>query len=147
MFTAKIDRQNHVITIPRAALIAAGQFGTPEFHQMMEMRKEFPGYTFEEQRIARNPDKQTHGNLTYDVMQAFIENHDVEETVCAEALKEYETIKKISRTQRAAYAFVKKWFLGKYGKEFADFQKKRDEKKRAAKEEYLIYNPDMDKEE
>ena len=65
MFTAKIDHQAKVILVSRSTLIAAGQFGTPEFHQMMAMRQEFPGYEFQEQKIERNPDKRTYGNLTY----------------------------------------------------------------------------------
>ena len=133
MFTAKIDRQSKVILVSRSTLIAAGQFGTPEFHQMMEMRQKFPGYEFKEQKIERNPDKRTYGNLTYKVMGDFIENHETDENVKA-ALKEYEAVKAISKTQRAAYAYVKKWFLDKYGEEFKEFQKKMDEKKRAAKE-------------
>ena len=47
MFTAKIDRVNKTITVSRNDLIAAGQFGTPEFEQMMKMRTEFPGYTMD----------------------------------------------------------------------------------------------------
>lgn len=133
MFTAKIDRQSKVILVSRSTLIAAGQFGTPEFHQMMEMRQKFPGYEFKEQKIERNPDKRTYGNLTYKVMGEFIENHETDENVRA-ALKEYEAVKAISKTQRAAYAYVKKWFLDKYGEEFKEFQKKMDEKKRATKE-------------
>lgn len=133
MFTAKIDRQSKVILVSRSTLIAAGQFGTPEFHQMMEMRQKFPGYEFKEQKIERNPDKRTYGNLTYKVMGDFIENHETDENVKA-ALKEYEAVKAISKTQRAAYAYVKKWFLDKYGEEFKEFQKKMDEKKRTAKE-------------
>ena len=53
-------------------------------------------------------------------------------SVAEELMEEYETIKKISKTQRAAYAFVKKWFLGKYGEEFKAFQMKQDAKKQAA---------------
>ena len=88
MFTAKIDRQSKVILVSRSTLIAAGQFGTPEFHQMMEMRQKFPGYEFKEQKIDRNPDKRTYGNLTYKVMGEFIENHETDENVKAAALKE-----------------------------------------------------------
>ncbi len=134
MFTAKIDRQSKVILVSRSTLIAAGQFGTAEFHQMMEMRQKFPGYEFKEQKIERNPDKRTYGNLTYKVMGEFIENHETDKNVKTAALKEYEAVKAISKTQRAAYAYVKKWFLDKYGEEFKEFQKKMDEKKRAAKE-------------
>ena len=134
MFTAKIDRQSKVILVSRSTLVAAGQFGTPEFAQMMEMRQKFPGYEFREQKIERNPDKRTYGNLTYKVMGEFIENHETDQIAKAAALKEYEEVKAISKTQRAAYAYVKKWFLDKYGEVFKDFQAKMDEKKRAAKE-------------
>ena len=41
MFTAKIDRVNKSITVSRNDLIAAGQFGTPEFEQMMKMMSKY----------------------------------------------------------------------------------------------------------
>lgn len=134
MFTAKIDRAKKTITVSRNDLIAAGQFGTPEFEQMMQMRTEFPGYTIVEHHIKRNADKQTYGKLTYDVMQAFIEGRETDDAMRTATLKEYEAIRKISKTQRAAYAFVKKWFLGKYGEEFKAFQMKQDAKRQAAAE-------------
>ena len=34
---------------------------------------------------------------------------------------------------RLAYAYVKKWFLGRYGKEFETFQNKMKAKKEATK--------------
>lgn len=132
-FTAKIDRAAKTITISRAALIAASQFGTPEFHQMMEMRQKFPGYTFQEQKLKSNPDRQTYGKLTYDAMRDFIEGHVQEDAARAAALKEYEAVKKLSLAQRAAYAYVKKWFLEQYGEEFKSFQDKMKAKKEAAK--------------
>ena len=144
MFTAKIDRVNKTITVSSNDLIAAGQFGTPEFEQMMQMRTEFPGYTFVEHHIKRNDDKQTYGKLTYDVMEAFIAGHETDDKKRAAMLKEYETIKKISKTQRAAYAFVKKWFLGKYGEEFKAFQMKQDAKKQAAAESRTYDNDKED---
>lgn len=145
MFTAKIDRVNKSITVSRNDLIAAGQFGTPEFEQMMKMRTEFPGYAIVEHKIKRNDDKQTYGKLTYDVMEGFIESHETDDQKRVAMLKEYETIKKISKTQRAAYAFVKKWFLGKYGEEFKTFQMKQDAKKQAAAESRPHYTNDNDK--
>ena len=144
MFTAKIDRVNKTITVSRNDLIAAGQFGTPEFEQMMRMRTEFPGYTIVEHHIKRNADKQTYGKLTYDVMEGFIESHETDAQKRVVMLKEYETIKKISKTQRAAYAFVKKWFLGKYGEEFKAFQMKQDAKKQAAAESRTYDNDKED---
>ena len=144
MFTAKINRQDKVITVSHATLIAAGQFGTPEFHQMMEMRQKFPGYRFEEQKLTANPNKQTHGKLTYNVMQDFIEGYVVEDDEKTAALNEYKAVKALSKTQRAAYAYVKKWFLDKYGEDFKKFQDAQKAKK--ATDTHLLYNPDEDEE-
>lgn len=147
MFAAKIDRVKKTITISRSDLIAARQFGTPEFEQMMQMRTEFPGYTFVEHHIKRNDNKQTYGKLTYDVMKAVIEGRETDDAMRAATLKEYEAIKKISKTQRAAYALVKKWFLDKYGDEFKDFQQEQKARKLAASEDHLLCTPDHDKED
>ena len=108
------------------------------------MHTEFPGYAIVEHHIKRNADKQTYGKLTYGVMEGFIESHETDDQKRVAMLKEYETIKRISKTQRAAYAFVKKWFLGKYGEEFKAFQMKQDTKKQAAAENRTYDNDKED---
>lgn len=70
--TPRIDRDKKTIYATKFFLIKAGQFGTTEFNTLNDMLKTFPGFKVEEEKIARNASKEAYGNLTYDVMKAFI---------------------------------------------------------------------------
>ena len=133
--TKTVDRMNKTITVSKDFLKKAGQFGTPEFFEALQMKKDFPGYTLVQREIKRNPDKQTYGRLTYDRMRVFISGFD------KERLAEFENIQKWAKTQTASYVQVKKWFLDHYEEEFKkDCAKQEAEKaareaaKKAAKE-------------
>ena len=139
--TPRIDRDKKTIYATKSFLINAGQFGTTEFNTLNDMLKTFPGYKVEEEKIARNASKEAYGNLTYAVMKAFIESYETDDTKRKTMLEEYEAIKTVSKTQRGAYAFVKSWFLKKYGAEFNRRKKELENKRREAKESHLLYTP------
>ena len=139
--TPRIDRDKKTIYATKSFLIKAGQFGTTEFNTLNDMLKTFPGFKVEEEKIARNASKEAYGKLTYDVMKAFIESYETDEAQRKAMLEEYETIKMVSKTQRGAYAFVKSWFLKKYGAEFNRRKKELETKRREAKEAHLLYTP------
>ena len=139
--TPRIDRAKKTIYATKAYLIKAGQFGTKEFNEMNDMLKTFPGFKVEEEKIARNASKEAYGDLTYAVMQTFIENFETDKPKRDAMLEEYETIKIISKTQRGAYAFVKSWFLKKYKDEFDRRKKELEAKRREDKEAHLLYIP------
>ena len=139
--TPRIDRDKKIIYATKSFLIKAGQFGTTEFNTLNDMLKTFPKFKVEEEKIARNANKEVYGNLTYDVMKAFIENYETDDNKRKKMLEEYETIKVISKTQRGAYAYVKSWFLMTYKDEFDRRKKELDDKHREAKEAHLLYTP------
>ena len=139
--TPRIDRNKKIIYATKSFLIKAGQFGTNEFNTLNDMLKTFPGFKVEEEKIARNASKEAYGNLTYAVMKAFIESYETDNTKRKTMLEEYEAIKTVSKTQRGAYAFVKSWFLKKYGAEFNRRKKELETKRREAKEAHLLYTP------
>ncbi len=121
-----IDPESMTITVSREFLMKAGQFGTPEFFEALEMKKD--GYRLVERRIKRNPDKRTYADLTYDKMESFIEGYWTDEETHKAKLEEFDCIKKWAKTQPAAYAKVKEWFKSEYGKAFdeAEGLKKTD---------------------
>ena len=139
--TPRIDRDKKTIYATKSFLIKAGQFDTTEFNTLNDMLKTFPGFKVEEEKIARNASKEAYGNLTYAVMKAFIESYETNDIKRKAMLEEYETIKTVSKTQRGAYAFVKSWFLKKYGAEFNRRKKELETKRREAKEAHLLYTP------
>lgn len=127
-----LDRANKTITVTKDFLMKAGKFGTPEFAQAMELRAKYPGYTIVEYHIARNASKTTYGNLTYDVMEAFILNHETDEATRKAVWEEYQIVRKVALTyKKGAYTSVKKWFLDKYK---AVFEAEKKAKKAADEE-------------
>lgn len=136
---AWFDYINKTIVVTKNFMVRAGQFGTAEFHQYMDMRSKQPTFEVAEHKIARNTEKKTYGKLTYETMEKFISNHETDEKTRKAMLAEFDTVKKISKTQKGAYIFVKKWFLGKYKEAFDTFQEEQEAKKRAEKEAHLLY--------
>ena len=138
-YIKKIERSTKTIIVTKQFLIAASQFGTPEFNLYMELTREYPNFTFAEYKIARNPDKQVYGKLTYEVMEEFIKGYENDEATRKAVLAEYEIVKKISLTQKAAYAYVKKWFLAKYKDEFNRRKAELEAEQRAKNEARMLY--------
>ena len=119
-----INHDAKTLTVTKDFMMKAGQFGTPEFEKALEAKRDFPGYTLVVRTIKRNSEKRTYGKLTYEVMAQFIASHEKDEAVRKAKLKEFELIKEWAKTQKAAYAKVKEWFLNEYKDEF----KKEEEK-------------------
>ena len=127
-----LDRDAKTITATREFLIRAGQFGSTEFNILLDMQKANPGFKVTEQKCRRNSDKVVHAALTYDKMVDFMKGYHKDENELKAALSEYIIIKKTSKTMPAAYAYVKKWFLGKYKKAFEAYENEQKAKKAAA---------------
>lgn len=105
------------VIVTKKFLMAAGNPMNPEFDQMMEIRTRFAGYQIVERKIEKNPNKQTYGKLTYENMRCHIRGKETEER--AEILlTELDTVIDMSKTQRASYTYVKKWFLNLYKEDF-----------------------------
>lgn len=117
-----VDEVKMTVTVSKDFLKKAGQFGTPEFIQALQMRKE--GFTIVERKIKKNPDKQTYADLTYDKMKSVIEGYWTDEKVREAKLEEFEYIKRWAKTQPGSYAKVKNWFKEKYGKFYEEVEAK-----------------------
>lgn len=114
----KINHDTKTITVSKEFMMKAGQFGTPEFERALSAKHDFPGYTLAVRTIKRNSEKWTYGDLTYERMEQFITDHETDEEKRKAKLKEFEGMKVWARTQKAAYAKVKEWFLNEYKSEF-----------------------------
>ena len=85
--------------------------GSEEYKLFVSSRNENPDYEIVIKEIAKNSKKKTFSRLTYKKMRDYIS------LTCGEAsaaLKEYEKILKLSKTQSGCYAYVRKWFLGAF---------------------------------
>ena len=133
----KIDRANKTIIVTKQFLINASQIGTPEFDLYLELMEKHPGFTFKEYKITR-----VYGKLTYEVMENFIINRETNEDIRKVILDEFKIVRKISLTQKASYAYVKKWFLGRYKEDFKRYQAEMEAREKVKKAERLLYVED-----
>lgn len=117
-----INKEKRTLTVSKDFMMKAGQFGTPEFEKALEAKQNFPGYTLVVRTIKRNSEKWTYGKLTYDEMEKFIAGHETDEEVRKAKLEEFALMKKWAKTQRAAYAKMKQWFLDQYKDAFQKAQ-------------------------
>ena len=122
----EIKHMEGKIILSKDFLMKAGCLDTKEFQEMRKLREQLPGYEMEEYKIAQNPNKQTYGRLTYDTMKSLILGKEPEETVDA-TLEEFEKVKKYAKAHKAAYVYVKKWFLDRYSEDFKTKKQKKEE--------------------
>ena len=94
---------------------AATTLNSPEYTILMQLRRDNPGFAVELREIKKKEGKQSYRNLTYKHMEEYIIALEGEKS---ETLKEYEKVKQLSKVQAGPYAYVKTWFLKKYGDVF-----------------------------
>ena len=110
-----IDFITATIIITKKFYKAASILNSPEYKEMMQLRRENPTFTIVLREIKKKEGKKSYRNLTYKNMQTFIENYETDNDMRADRLKEYEAVKALSKVQSGPYAYVKNWFLKQYG--------------------------------
>lgn len=130
-----------VIEMTKAEAKAAGTYGTAEFEELANLRKEFPNF-----RIVTKASKSKDNmkGLNTDYMEKYIKAHDKSEDKAV--LKEFYSLrgcdeegKKIDFAPVAPYGTLKQWFLtyypevAKMNDTVAEILKKAQAKREAAK--------------
>lgn len=129
MTAITINAKNRTIELTKTFATASSKFGTPEYDQLQQVRKDYPNYKVVTiARKAPKSDKPTFKGLTYEYMVKYIKSHDNAE----ENMAEYMELRGISEEGEEAlaesfnYQEMKDWFLEKYPA-VADFHQKRAE--------------------
>ena len=123
-----INTNNKTIEMSKKFAAAAKKFGTEEYKQLQEVRRDYPN--FKVVTITRKPSskKENYKGLTYEYMEKYIAAHDDEKK---SIMAEYEMMRATSEEAKAAlaepvsYYEMKVWFLKKFP-EIAEFHKKRE---------------------
>lgn len=123
----EINHLTETIIITKKFYKAASVLNTPEYKELMEMRRQHPTYALELRQIKKAEDKKCYRNLDYDNMKTFIKSYETDATTREERLAQFETVKNLSKVQPSPYAYVKKWFLTNYGDEYNKYNKKDEE--------------------
>ena len=111
----EVDFINSKIILTKKFYKAATTLNSPEYITLMQLRRDNPGFAVELREIKKKEGKQSYRNLTYKHMEEYIIALEGEKS---ETLKEYEKVKQLSKVQAGPYAYVKTWFLKKYGDAF-----------------------------
>ena len=111
----EVDFINSKIILTKKFYKAATTLNSPEYTTLMQLRRDNPGFAVELREIKKKEGKQSYRNLTYKHMEEYIIALEGEKS---ETLKEYEKVKQLSKVQAGPYAYVKTWFLKKYGDAF-----------------------------
>jgi len=111
----EIDFVNEQIVVSKAFLKAASTLGTPEYKALQELRQENPGFPFVQREITKREGKKSYRNLNYKNMREYIIAREGEKSA---VLDEFDMVRALSKVQAGPYAYVKAWFLNRYGSEF-----------------------------
>lgn len=111
----EVDFINSKIVLTKKFYKAATTLNTPEYNTLLQLRTQNPGYEIVLKEIRKKEGKKSYRNLTYKHMEEYIITLEGEES---ENLKEFNNVLKLSKVQAGPYAYVKTWFLKKYGDAF-----------------------------
>ncbi len=111
MTNININNNNRTIEITKKFAVAAKRFGTPEYEDLQNVRKDYPRYRVEVKTITKKAD--SFKGLTFSYMENYINQHDDEEMkkafyiLCGK--NEDGTTQEFAAA--ATYGEIKKWFL------------------------------------
>ena len=112
-----INMKKNAIELTKKEAAAAAKFGTTEYKQLQEARRDYP--TFSVKTVSQKPatKKNTFKGLTYEYMEMYIQKHDdAEKSIMAEYLmlrgKTDEAEEALAES--FTYQEMKEWFLKKF---------------------------------
>jgi len=104
-----VDFRARTITVSQNFLRRSKQVDTPEYHTLLRMMKELPGFELTTRHAAK-PSKAPY-MPSYEEMLAQIR---MTTGSPAEALQEFERIREFARNSGKGYMMVRAWFLGHF---------------------------------
>ena len=113
-----IDYITATITITKKFYKAASILNSPEYKELMQIRRDNPNFTIALREIQKKQGKKSYRNLTFDNMRTFIENYETDDDLRADRLQQFDRVKELSKSQAGPYAYVKAWFLEQYGEAY-----------------------------
>ncbi len=117
MTTITINSTKKTIEMPKRFAAAATRFGSAEYIQLQQARRDYPDFLVVTVSAKSSAKKNSLKGLTYAYMEAYIAAHDDENK---SIMKEYRDLRAQSDEAKAAcaeavsYGEIKEWFLNKY---------------------------------
>ena len=110
-----INNKNHSIEMNKAFSKAASVYGTPEYAELQNVRRDYPAYRIV--TVAKKGPKSEYKGLTFEYMKKYIASHDDEnKTIMAEFLdlRGESEVAKANGAMSASYIEIKAWFFEQY---------------------------------
>ena len=134
MTTMKINEKKLTIEVTKSFYQKANRVGTPEYHELMEVRRNFPMYRVV---VKQTKSKDSFKGLTYEYMAKYILAHDDKEGSNMAVFNELRgTIVEGDdelQAESLTYGEIKLWFLDTYP-EIKNFHESRAARIKAIKE-------------
>jgi len=111
----EVDFINNKIILTKKFYKAASILNSPEYSTLIQLRAQNPGFEIVLKEIRKKEGKKSYRNLTYANMREYIITREGEKS---ETVAEFNRVIALSKVQAGPYAYVKTWFLKKYGEEF-----------------------------
>ncbi len=124
----KINFSAKVIEMTAKFAKAAAKFGSDEYKQLQEARRDYPNFRVVTVSRKATTQKESYKGLTYSYMENYIKTHDDEKK---SIMAEYEDLRGLSQEAQEAlaepcsYIEMKDWFLKKFPA-IAEFHMKRE---------------------
>ena len=110
-FHYRVDFVEEKIKISNSFATAAQKANTSAHKQLMDLRKAYPGFGIQVQKIHITPTKQKYKGLGFDEMRRCIIEWDGEGSANLAVLNK-------AITDKVPYPKVKQWYLGIYGEHY-----------------------------
>ncbi len=122
-----INNRNHTIEMNKTISKAASVYGTPEYNELQNVRRDYP--TYRVVTVGRKATKNEYKGLTYEYMEKYIAKHDDDKQ---SKMTEYKMLRGMDEdglnvdADSADYADIKEWFFQTFP-EINEYHKKREE--------------------
>lgn len=134
MTTMKINEKKNTIEITKTFAQKAARVGSPEYYELLKVRKENPSCTVE---VKQTKSKDSFKGLTYEYMKKYILAHDDEEGSTMAIFHELRgaVVSEDDELQAESlsYGEIRLWFLDTYP-EIKNFHQSREDRIKAIKE-------------
>ena len=111
MNPVKFDHAKSTVTLDKAFVKKANVIGSKEYEDLVRLRRDYSEYSITVKTIKKKTDKKRHAGLDYKGMGKYIElTHGAD----SPAMRAFEHVQALAKTQSGQYAYVKKWFLNSF---------------------------------
>ncbi|MBR3796880.1 MAG: hypothetical protein IKK34_12765 [Clostridia bacterium] len=109
----EISFENCTVTLSASFLRKASTLGTKEYHEMLQLRRDLPGFQFQKAEVEKKAASK-YKNLTYKHMREYIAASFTKEAEAKAMLDQMEKVEALSKVQANPYKYVHDWFIKQF---------------------------------